>query len=45
MVEMPATAGLHRANIRVDGGQWVAPPGLASLDDEFAGKVGIFFVE
>jgi hypothetical protein len=45
VVEIAATAGLHHANIRVDGGPWIVPPGLASLDDDFAGKVGIFVVE
>lgn len=45
VVEIAAPRGLHRANIRVDGGRWVAPPGLASSDDDFAGEVGVFVVE
>jgi hypothetical protein len=45
IVEVTAPRGLHRANIRVDGGRWIAPPGLASSDDDFAGEVGIFVVE
>ena len=45
VVEVPALAGLHRANIRVNGGRWIAPPGLASMDDDFAGEVGIFVVQ
>ena len=45
VVEIAALRGLHRANIRVDGGHWIAPPGLASADDDFAGEVGIFVVE
>ncbi len=44
-VDVPATAGLHHANIRVNGGAWVAPPGLAAIDDDFAGEVGIFVVQ
>jgi hypothetical protein len=44
-VEVAATRGVHQANIRVDGGKWIAPPGLSSADDEFAGEVGIFVVE
>lgn len=45
IVEVNAARGLHRANIRVDGGRWIAPPGLASSDDDFAGEVGVFVVE
>jgi hypothetical protein len=45
IVEVAAIAGLHRANIRVNGGRWTAPPGLASMDDDFAGEVGIFVVQ
>jgi hypothetical protein len=45
IVEIKAARGLHRANVRVDGGVWVAPPGLASITDDFAGEVGIFVVE
>lgn len=45
IVELPAAAGLHHANIRVDGGRWLAPPGLTPVDDDFAGEVGIFVVQ
>ncbi len=44
-VDVAALAGLHRANIRVNGGRWTSPPGLASMDDDFAGEVGIFVVQ
>ena len=45
MVEVAALAGLHRANIRVNGGRWTSPPGLPAMDDDFAGEVGIFVVQ
>ncbi len=45
MVEVAALRGLHHANIRVDGGRWIAPPGLAASDDDFAGEVGTFVIE
>jgi len=45
VVDIAAPRGLHRANIRVDGGRWISPPGLASSDDDFAGEVGVFVVE
>lgn len=37
--------GIHRVNLRVDGGQWVVPPGLPSSTDEFGGAAGILIVE
>jgi hypothetical protein len=44
-VELPIAPGVHHVNIRVDGGPWIAPPGLAAIDDDFAGTVGLFAVE
>jgi hypothetical protein len=37
--------GIHRVNIRVNGGQWIVPPGLPSSNDEFGGAAGILIVE
>ena len=45
VADVPAIAGVHRANVRVNGERWIAPPGLARVDDDFAGEVGIFVVE
>jgi hypothetical protein len=36
--------GVHRVNIRIDGGEWIAPPGLSSVADDFGGQVGVFVV-
>jgi hypothetical protein len=36
-----ARAGTYRLNVRVDGGEWVAPPGLLDVEDEFGGRVGL----
>lgn len=38
------TPGVHRINVRVDGGEWVAPPGLSAVRDEFGGVVGLLVV-
>lgn len=38
-------AGIHRVNLRVDGGQWVVPLGLPSSTDEFGGAAGILIVD
>jgi hypothetical protein len=37
--------GKYQMNVRVDGGQWMVPPGLLSLRDEFGGAVGLLVVE
>jgi len=36
--------GTHRLNMRVNGDRWVAPPGLATTDDDFNGTVGLLVV-
>ena len=42
---LPVPVGIHRVNIRVDGGQWIVPPGLPGSTDEFGGAAGILIVE
>jgi hypothetical protein len=37
--------GVHRINIRIDGGPWVAPPGLTVVRDDFGGAVGLLVVQ
>jgi hypothetical protein len=44
-VTLPMRAGTHRLNIRVDGGAWVAPPGLVAMRDDFAGEVGVVVLQ
>jgi hypothetical protein len=36
--------GLHHMNLRVDGGSWLAPPGVPTVRDEFGGSVGVLIV-
>lgn len=36
--------GSYHVNLRVNGASWEAPPGLASVTDEFNGRVGILIV-
>jgi hypothetical protein len=31
---------MHRLNVRVDGGRWLAPAGTMHAADEFGGQVG-----
>lgn len=37
-------SGTHRVAIRVNGGAWTAPPGLARVADDFGGTAGILVV-
>jgi hypothetical protein len=43
-LNVPIEPGMHRINVRVDGGQWMAPPGLPTMHDAFSGDVGLFVV-
>ncbi|MDF1505100.1 glycogen-binding domain-containing protein [Roseisolibacter sp. H3M3-2] len=36
--------GVHRVNLRVDGGAWTVPPGLNAVRDDFGGEVGLLIV-
>jgi hypothetical protein len=45
VLSLPLAAGTYQVNIRIDGGAWVAPPGLLTSTDEFGGVVGILVVE
>jgi len=31
--------------VRLNGGPWVAPPGLSTVRDEFGGEVGLLVVQ
>lgn len=37
--------GSHRCNVRIDGADWIAPPGVPTVHDEFNGRVGLFVAE
>jgi hypothetical protein len=41
---LPLSAGVHQINVRVDGGQWVSPPGMPVMRDAFNGEVGLLVV-
>ena len=43
-VAIPLAPGTHRMNLRVDGDRWAPPPGVAAVDDEFNGRVGIVVI-
>jgi hypothetical protein len=37
--------GMHRVAIRVNGDAWTTPPGIATVQDEFQGTVGVIVVK
>jgi hypothetical protein len=37
--------GKYQMNLRLDGGNWLVPPGLLSMLDEFGGSVGLLIIE
>ena len=43
-ITLPVTAGVHEINLRLDGGPWLAPPGLPTRRDGFNGDVGLLVV-
>jgi len=42
---VPLTVGPHRMNARIDGGNWIVPPGLTTMNDDFSGEVGLLVIE
>jgi len=42
--ETGLTTGMYRFNVRVDGGPWGVPTGVAAAADEFGGSVGVVVV-
>jgi len=41
---IPLPPGVHHINMRIDGGQWIAPPGIPSINDGFSGEVGVLVI-
>ena len=42
---VPMKIGVHQINMRIDGGQWIAPPGMPTMKDDFNGDVGVVVVK
>ena len=42
---LPMSPGLHRLAVRIDGGEWRAPPGTRPIESEFGGQVAEVVVE
>jgi hypothetical protein len=37
--------GIHQINLRIDRGQWIAPPGFPTMKDSFNGEVGVLVIK
>jgi hypothetical protein len=44
-VTLPVGVGVHKFNVRVDGGEWTVPLGHASQSDDFGGIAGILVIQ
>ena len=42
---VPMSAGVHQINLRIDRGQWIAPPGMPTMKDGFSGEVGVLVIK
>jgi hypothetical protein len=42
---LPLPAGTHEIALRIDGGAWLAPPGLTTIRDEFGGVTGLLAIK
>jgi hypothetical protein len=42
---LPIKTGIHEMNVRVNGGEWVVPPGLPQKRDEFGSSVGVLVIQ
>jgi 1,4-alpha-glucan branching enzyme len=40
-VTVNARPGSYRVNVRIDGREWIAPPGTVPSRDEFGGEAGV----
>jgi hypothetical protein len=42
---VPIGPGVHQINMRIDGGVWIAPPGMPTMKDGFNGEVGVVVIK
>lgn len=42
---LPLSPGVHQINVRVDGGPWMAPPGMPTMHDSYDRDVGLIVVK
>jgi hypothetical protein len=42
--QLTLPSGAHQIAVRINGGQWRAPRGLAAINDDFGGKAGVVII-
>ena len=43
-LDTPIPGGTYQMNVRLDGGEWLPPPSLTTVRDEFGGTTGVLVV-
>ncbi len=43
-LSVPVSPGVHQITVRVDGGPWMAPPGIPTVHSAFDGELGLLVV-
>ncbi len=43
-VTIRIVSGVHRVNVRLNGGPWIVPRGLRAEEDDFGGRIGVLVV-
>jgi hypothetical protein len=43
-ITLPIPAGVHRLNVRLNGGPWVVPGGTRLEEDDFGGVAGVVVI-
>ncbi len=44
-VRLPLPRGVHRINVRLDGGDWITPARTTRMPDDYGGTVGVFVIQ
>jgi hypothetical protein len=43
-LDTPLAPGTYQMNVRLDGGKWLPPPSLTTVQDEFGGSTGVLVI-
>jgi hypothetical protein len=43
-LDTPLAPGTYQMNVRLDGGKWLPPPSLTTVQDEFGGSAGVLVI-
>ena len=43
-VELAIARGVHRINVRLNGGRWIVPVGTTRTADDYGTEIGLFVI-